>query len=64
MASESRFPNVPKDLLEALKAAFPNTLPDREDVTIERVRLLQGQQQVISLLSRHYDKQTKNILEN
>lgn len=61
--TQKTFPPVPKILLEALEASFPNTLPVTPNLDIEELRVLQGEQNVIRLLRFQYEKQSKNILE-
>lgn len=57
------FPSIPEDLLNALEKIYPNKLPDDPFLTLEGVRFLQGQRQVIDFLRATYERQTKNILE-
>lgn len=60
--AKTGFPPVPKVLLESLEASFPDTIPTAE-ISVEQLRLIQGNQQVIRFLRHQYEKQTKNILE-
>ena len=56
-----QFPEVPRDLLTALEAAFPDRMPDLTE-TIDKVRYRQGQVSVIRFLRAHYEDQNENIL--
>lgn len=42
--------NTPKELLKELKDRFPNLLPSDEKMTIEEIRIRQGEQKVINYL--------------
>lgn len=57
------FPSIPEDLINALEKIYPNKLPDDPHLTVDGVRFLQGQQQVIDFLRVTYERQNKNILE-
>ena len=39
--------NISEDLLDWLKETFPNNLPRNNSISIEELRFLQGQQDVI-----------------
>lgn len=50
-------PYVSIELVNYLKATFPNSLPMRDDITVEEVRRLQGIQHVISVLEQLHQVQ-------
>jgi hypothetical protein len=51
------FPTIPLSLLEALENRFPDRLPDHPCTEAQAAELI-GQQQVIRILRREYEKQT------
>ena len=50
-------PYISIELLNYLKATFPNSLPMRDDITVGEVRHLQGIQHVISVLEQLHQVQ-------
>lgn len=58
MKKSEDFPQVPEDLLLALKEAFPDRLP-RRLISHEDFLILQGQQKVIDFLSVKFNDQLK-----
>ena len=62
MAKRDQFPEVPPGLLKRLQETFPDRLPPNP-VSAERIAELVGQQQVIRLLTRHFNEQN-NIEDN
>lgn len=60
--SDRPFPEVSVGLLKALEARYPRKLPTIE--THERQLWIEvGQQQVLEHLRTHYEKQSKNVLQ-
>ena len=59
---KQKFPKVPKELLEELEKCFPDICPE-VDLSIEAIRVKQGQVSVIRFLRAIFNKQTQNILE-
>lgn len=51
------FPPVSKELLDAIKAAYPNKIPTSPTFTVDDFRRLQGQQTVINFLQSKFDEQ-------
>jgi hypothetical protein len=47
-------PYVSKEILDYLKLKFPNELPSDEGVSLETIRILQGNQEVIKVLQYLY----------
>jgi hypothetical protein len=60
---KKKFPIVTKELLEELEARFPDNCPDT-NLSLDEIRIKQGQVSVIRLLRSMFEAQTKNILEN
>ena len=50
-------PYISRELLEYLKAIFPNQLPMKDDIDLGTVRKLQGTQHVINVLEGLFNKQ-------
>lgn len=50
-------PYISKELLEYLKATFPNSLPMQDDVDLGTVRKAQGIQHVINVLEGLFNSQ-------
>lgn len=61
-ATKTTFPAVPQDLLLALEKQFPNVCPPAS-VGLEGLRYLQGEQAVVQLLRRHFDRQNQTVLK-
>jgi hypothetical protein len=59
----SKFPIVPKELLEVLEKRFPDKAPDLTD-NIDAVRFSSGQVNVVRFLRYQFNLQNQNILEN
>lgn len=57
-----KFPNIPKELLEALEKRFQDKAPDLQD-TIDAVRYQSGQVSVVRFLRHQFNLQNQNILE-
>ena len=63
MGNDRRFPVVSKELLEELERRFPDICPDSE-LSIDEIRIKQGQISVIRFLRSNFNFQNQNILEN
>lgn len=59
---DSKFPAIPKELLDVLERRFPDIMPDHDD-PLDVIRYKQGQVSVIRFLKHQFDKQNQNILE-
>lgn len=46
---------INKELIEYLKGLFPDTLPNRRDISDNDIAFLQGQQSVINRMELLYD---------
>jgi hypothetical protein len=59
----NKFPNVTKELLEALEKRFPDRLPD-SPLALEEYAQLIGRSDVVRFLRHQFNLQNQNILEN
>lgn len=64
MASPSKVPPIPRALLEELESRYPDRIPVGPGVTLDVLRILQGQQDVVRFLRYHFDQQNKTVLES
>lgn len=55
-------PVIPLDLLEYLEKQYPNVVPMGFALSVEDLRMIQGQQTVVQLLRRHFDAQNTTVL--
>ena len=55
--------NISEDLLVWLKETFPNKLPVNTSTTIEGIRFLQGQQDVINVIEATYKESIENVYD-
>ena len=58
---KSKLPPISTQLLAALEKAFPDVLP-APDITLDQIRIKQGEVNVIRFLRRQYDIQNKTTL--
>lgn len=58
-----KFPLINKELLAELEKRFPDTCPD-PSLTIDQIRVKQGEISVIRFLRSMFEAQSKNVLEN
>ena len=56
--------NISEDLLVWLKETFPNKLPVNTSTTIEGIRFLQGQQDVINVIEATYKESIDDVYES
>ena len=56
--------NISEDLLVWLKETFPNELPRNTSTTIEGIRFLQGQQDVINVIEATYKESIDDVYES
>jgi hypothetical protein len=56
--------NISEDLLVWLKKTFPNELPRNNSTTIEGIRFLQGQQEVINVIEATYKESIDDVYES
>jgi len=56
--------NISEDLLVWLKKTFPNELPNDKVCTIEEIRSLQGQQEVINVIEATYKESIDDVYES
>ena len=55
--------NISEDLLDWLEETFPNKLPNDKVCTIEEIRFLQGQQDVINIIQATYKESIEYVYE-
>ena len=55
--------NTSEDLLIWLKETFPNKLPVNTSTTIEGIRFLQGQQDVINVIEATYKESIEDVYD-
>jgi len=55
--------NISEDLLVWLKETFPNKLPVNTSTTIEGIRFLQGQQDVINVIEATYKESIEDVYD-
>jgi hypothetical protein len=55
--------NISEDLLVWLKETFPNELPRNTSTTIEGIRFLQGQQDVINVIKATYKESIEDVYD-
>jgi len=55
--------NISEELIEWLEQSFPNQLPLDKVCTIEEIRFLQGQQNVIEVIKSTYKESLENVYE-
>jgi len=53
--------NISEDLLDWLKETFPNNLPRNNSISIEELRFLQGQQDVINVIEATYKESIEDV---
>lgn len=63
MSSNKKFPPIPKEVLEVLEERFPDICPE-PTLSLDEIRIKQGQITVIRFLRSTFDFQNQNILEN
>ena len=56
--------NISEDLLDWLKETFPNNLPRNNSISIEELRFLQGQQDVINVIEATYKESIDDVYES
>ena len=55
--------NISEDLLVWLKETFPNELPRNKSTSIEGIRFLQGQQDVINVIKATYKESIDDVYD-
>lgn len=58
----NKFPLVSKELLLELEKRFPDVCPE-PDLTLDQIRIKQGQVSVVRFLRTQFDSQSNNVLE-
>ena len=58
----SELPPISKELLDALIARFPLSIPDKAD-TDREIWIEVGKQQFLAFLKHQFNEQTKNVIE-
>ena len=53
--------NISEDLITWLNKTFPNNLPTDKVCTIEEIRFLQGQQDVINVIKATYKESIEDV---
>ena len=56
--------NISEDLIDWLKDTFPNKLPTDKSCSIEYIRFLQGQQEVINVIHETYKESLDDVYTN
>ena len=56
--------NISEDLVVWLKETFPNNLPRNNSTSIEELRFLQGQQDVINVIEATYKESIDDVYES
>jgi len=58
----SKFPTIPKAILDEISKRFPDVMPDASD-SLDQIRFQQGQISVVRFLKHQFHLQNQNILE-
>ena len=53
--------NISEDLITWLRKTFPNKLPTDKSCSIEYIRFLQGQQEVINVINSTYKESLDDV---
>ena len=53
--------NISEDLIDWLRNTFPNKLPTDKSCSIEYIRFLQGQQEVINVINSTYKESLDDV---
>ena len=56
--------NISEDLIDWLRNTFPNKLPTDKSCSIEYIRFLQGQQDVINIITATYKESLDDVYES
>ena len=56
--------NISEDLITWLRKTFPNKLPTDKSCSIEYIRFLQGQQEVINVIHETYKESLDDVYTN
>ena len=56
--------NISEDLVVWLKEPFPNSLPRNNSISVEELRFLQGQQDVINVIEATYKESIDDVYES
>jgi len=59
----SKFPPISDELMKKLEELWPDKLPRGAAVTIENLRVLQGNREVIDHIRSHFQRQNTTILK-
>ena len=55
--------NISEELITWLEATFPNQLPTEKDFTLEQLRVLQGNQEVINVIKATYKESLDDVYD-
>tara|TARA_Y100000593_G_scaffold78504_1_gene145809 strand:+ start:1298 stop:1492 length:195 start_codon:yes stop_codon:yes gene_type:complete len=55
--------NISEDLIVWLNNTFPNNLPNDKKCTVEDIRFLQGQQDVINIITATYKESLDDVYD-
>jgi hypothetical protein len=55
--------NISEDLITWLEDTFPNKLPSDRVISIEEIRFLQGQQNIIEIIKATYNESVGNVYD-
>jgi|TARA_R110002096_G_scaffold336978_3_gene530281 hypothetical protein len=53
--------NISEDLITWLEDTFPNKLPSDRVISIEEIRFLQGQQNIIEIIKATYNESVDDV---
>ena len=56
--------NISEELITWLETTFPNQLPSEKDFTVEQLRVLQGQQEVINVIKATYKESIDDVYDS
>ena len=55
--------NISEDLITWLETTFPNRIPTDKVCTIEEIRFLQGQQDIINVIKATYKESLEDVYD-
>ena len=55
--------NTSEELITWLESTFPNQIPTEKDFTLEQLRVLQGNQEVINVIKATYKESVDDVYD-
>lgn len=55
--------NISEELITWLESTFPNQIPTEKDFTLEQLRVLQGNQEVINVIKATYKESVDDVYD-